>query len=117
MRFDENLALTPNSYFCYSDKMDFDRLTVRISPNNPSLPDISAAAYQVCGQIDLSDLPASLAGKARQVIFLPIGDAVNALEPTLLSTDDQGSFCSLLKPGSYKLEPMALETEVEAGLK
>jgi hypothetical protein len=94
--------------------MGFDRLSVRISPTAPSLPDMVASTYLVCGQIQLTDLPASLIQTARQAIFIP---ADSKMEPVLVSADSAGKFCQLLKPGQYKLEPMALETEVAAGLK
>lgn len=98
-----------------SDHLGFERLSVRISPNTPSLPDIVASSYRVCGQIELSDL--AVGPKARQVIFIPTSVKDSSAEPVLLSTDDTGVFCQLLKPGTYKLEPMALESEVAAGLK
>ncbi len=94
--------------------MGFERLSVRISPTAPSLPDIVASTYMVRGQIQLTDLPASLIQTARQVIFIP---ADSKIEPVIVSADASGEFCQLLKPGQYKLEPMALETEVAAGLK
>lgn len=100
--------------------MGFVEMSVRISPNTPSLPDMVAATYEVCGQIDLSQLPASMTAKgqpARQVIFMPNGLAKDAQEPILLSADTSGAFCTLLTPGSYKLQPMSLESEVADGLK
>jgi len=98
-----------------SDDMGFEELTVRISPNTPSLPDIIASSYKVCGRIQLEDLP--VPRQARQVIFLPIEVAKDGQEPLLVSTDAVGVFCQLLSPGLYKLEPMALEKEVSLGLK
>ena len=95
--------------------MGFEELTVRISPNTPSLPDIIASSYKVCGRIQLEDLP--VPRQARQVIFLPIEVAKDGQEPLLVSTDADGVFCQLLSPGLYKLEPMALEKEVSLGLK
>ena len=61
------------------------------------------------------DLP--VARQARQVIFLPIETTKEGQEPLLVSTDADGVFCQLLSPALYKLEPMALETEVSLGLK
>jgi len=95
--------------------MGFEELTVRISPNTPSLPDLIASSYKVCGRIQLDDLP--VARQARQVIFLPIETTKEGQEPLLVSTDADGVFCQLLSPALYKLEPMALETEVSLGLK
>lgn len=97
------------------EKMAFDRLNVRISPTTPSLPDIVASSYRVCGQISLADLAVST--RPRQVIFIPTSVKDSSAEPALVSTDESGSFCHFLRPGVYKLEPMALESEVAAGLK
>jgi hypothetical protein len=90
-------------------------LNVRISPTTPSLPDIVASSFGVCGQIQLTDL--AVGRKARQVIFIPTSTKDSSAEPVLVATDDTGVFCQLLRPGVYKLEPMALESEVAAGLK
>lgn len=95
--------------------MGFDRLNVRISPTTPSLPDIVASSFRVCGKIELTDL--AVGPKARQVIFIPISIKDSSAEPVLVSTDDSGDFCQFLRAGIYKLEPMALESEVAAGLK
>ena len=95
--------------------MGFERLSVRISPTTPSLPDMIASSYLVCGQILLNDLPPSVQ-TSRQVVFIP-AVADPKMEPVIVSADASGSFCQLLKPGQYKLEPMVLETEVAAGLK
>lgn len=95
--------------------MGFDRLDVRISPTTPSLPDIVASSYLVCGQIHLKEL--AVGHQPRQVIFIPLAVDNPSVEPVLVSTDDSGVFCQLLRPGKYKLEPMALESEVQAGLK
>ena len=90
-------------------------MNVRISPTTPSLPDIVASSFRVCGQIQLTDL--AVGSKARQVIFIPTSVRDSSAEPVLISTDDSGVFCQFLKAGVYKLEPMALESEVAAGLK
>lgn len=103
------------SIFIETEKMAFDRLNVRISPTTPSLPDIVASSYRVCGQISLADLAVST--RPRQVIFIPTSVKDSSVEPALVSTDESGSFCHFLRPGIYKLEPMALESEVAAGLK
>ena len=97
-----------------ADNLGFDRLDVRISPTTPSLPDIIASSYKVCGHIKLDDLP--VGRQARKVIFIPQASADGA-EPVIGPTDDSGAFCQLLRPGPYKLEPIVLETEVSAGLK
>ncbi len=102
-------------YISATEKMGFDRLSVRISPTTPSLPDIVASTYQVCGHIQLADL--AVGPKPRQVIFIPVSVKDSSAEPALISTDDSGAFCHFLRPGLYKLEPMALESEVAAGLK
>nr|CAG4643284.1 EOG090X07YB [Ilyocryptus agilis] len=98
-----------------SANLGFERLSVRISPATPSLPDIVASSFKVCGQVGLSDLPATR-HQARKVIFIPSNPS-SGDEPILVPTDNAGDFCQLLKPGLYRLEPMALETEVSAGLK
>lgn len=88
---------------------------MRISPTTPFLPDIVASSYKVCGKVELADL--AVKTKTRQVIFIPTSVKDSSVEPAIVSTDDSGSFCHFLRPGQYKLEPMALETEVNAGLK
>lgn len=100
-----------------SQDMTFDEMTVRISPNTPSLPDIAAAKYQVCGSILLAELPEGVKLASRKVIFIPGEDIKLSTDPELVDVDGSGSFCTFLKPGSYKMEPMVLEAEVGAGLK
>ena len=95
--------------------MGFDRLSVRISPTTPSLPDIVASSYKVCGHVNLADL--AVGPKPRQMIFIPTSVRDSSVEPAIVSTDDSGVFCHFLRPGVYKLEPIALESEVSAGLK
>lgn len=101
--------------FSTTDEQGFDQLNVRISPTTPSLPDIVASSYKVCGKIELDDL--AVATRSRQVIFIPTSVKDASVEPAIVSVDESGSFCHFLRPGQYKLEPMALETEVNAGLK
>ena len=40
-----------------TESVQFESRTVTVSPSAPRLPDLVAAAFQVCGKVDLSNLP------------------------------------------------------------
>jgi len=95
----------------------FETETRDISPNNPTLPDIVANAYQLCGTIYMSNPPASaLPLGQRKVGLQPSGEGSNTAMVTTV-TDPAGAFCFKVSPGIYVLQSLIGAAEYKDGLR
>ncbi|XP_006814110.1 BOS complex subunit NOMO1 [Saccoglossus kowalevskii] len=96
------------------DDVFFDAMTVKITPNTPQLPDITAMSFNLCGKVILDAVPENFPMAAeRQVTFNLAGSD----HVTTLTAKADGSFCSPVKPGNYVIKVIVKDTEAEAGLK
>ncbi|XP_043236772.1 nodal modulator 1-like [Amphibalanus amphitrite] len=95
-----------------ADSVQFESRTVTVSPSAPQLPDLVAAAFQVCGKVDLSNLPDGVSAGPRSVEFKVAGSetAYTAV------TGADGAFCTFLRPATYRLRVVVSEDERKRGL-
>ncbi|XP_029831947.3 nodal modulator 3 [Ixodes scapularis] len=82
--------------------MSFDPFPVRVSPNTPELPPITASRFEVCGTIE---------GGGRRVVV------EGGAEPVSATADARGRFCATLETGKYVLRPFLTKEEEAAGLR
>lgn len=80
--------------------MTFDPFLVKVSPNTPELPPITASRFEICGTIE---------GAGRRIV-VEGGDGP-------VTADPSGKFCATLKPGKYVLRPVVSDREEKLGLR
>lgn len=98
-----------------ANRLSFDVVTVKITPNTPHLADIIASKFQVCGQIVIDKLPEGLSQGARQRsvrIHKPDGQLYVSVEASA-----DGGFCVSVQPGQYFVSIELNDSEVKAGLR
>ncbi|KAF0301730.1 Nodal modulator 2 [Amphibalanus amphitrite] len=95
-----------------ADSVQFESRTVTVSPSAPQLPDLVAAAFQVCGRVDLSNLPDGVSAGPRSVEFKVAGSETAY---TAVTAAD-GAFCTFLRPATYRLRVVVSEDERKRGL-
>ncbi|KAH7444467.1 hypothetical protein KP509_02G079100 [Ceratopteris richardii] len=81
-----------------------------VLPNIPSLPDIVALKYDLCGfvLVDIATHP------GRRQVALTHGPASVKAQTKLV--DEHGSFCFEVPPGEYRLTPITSQAERASGL-
>nr|XP_022336385.1 nodal modulator 1-like isoform X1 [Crassostrea virginica] len=96
------------------EHIQFDEISVKITPNTPQIQDIIASGFDMCGQIIIEKLPDSVQRSAkRRVIYYPQGKGSDAES---ITTDSENKFCTKVKPGKYVVKVHLTEDEVKAGL-
>eukprot|EP00697_Spironema_sp_BW2_P008373 gnl/Spiro4/22956_TR11332_c0_g1_i1.p1 gnl/Spiro4/22956_TR11332_c0_g1~~gnl/Spiro4/22956_TR11332_c0_g1_i1.p1 ORF type:complete len:1203 (+),score=379.97 gnl/Spiro4/22956_TR11332_c0_g1_i1:30-3611(+) len=105
--------ITSGSYLIEASKVHYEFPPVekwRISPNVPSLPPLVASRVHLCGTVRLS--PDFAFKSVRDVVLTDNTSGTR----TTRSTNDQGSFCFSVRPGTYTLSPTISDSETEQGL-
>ncbi|XP_028401177.1 nodal modulator 1-like [Dendronephthya gigantea] len=109
--------VTSGHYTILAEKPNifFKPVKVQINPNTPHLTDIKPSSYNLCGQLKIEELPTgSLQMSKRKVILAPTeGKKTDAISAT---TDSEGKFCFQVQPGKYRVQPVVLTPEMNAGL-
>ncbi|KAI1296508.1 Nodal modulator 1 [Halotydeus destructor] len=78
-----------------SENRKFESLTIKISPSSSKVPDVHVAAFRVCGKVNF--VSPSLGNRVR------FGS--NHGPDVLTDIGSDGSFCTFLKSGTYKITP------------
>ncbi|CAM6102957.1 unnamed protein product [Calypogeia fissa] len=81
---------------------------LKVLPNMPSVPEIEATHYAVCGSINV--INPTQAGK-RQVALTH-----GPIKPQTKRANEDGSFCFEVQPGDYRLSPLTTQAEIKTGL-
>ncbi|XP_078724820.1 BOS complex subunit NOMO1-like [Lampetra fluviatilis] len=108
--------MTTGSYTIATSKehYSFPPVSSKIAPSTPTLPDIVASSFSVCGTVSVDRLPeGGRGGGRRRVTLTPVGGAA-ATEVS--ETDALGAFCFLAPSGTYGLQVDVSEAESKAGL-
>lgn len=93
----------------------FEPTTMKINPNTPRLPEIVAASFSLCGRVHIDKPPAKVSSSRRTVTLTPEGGKQK--DAVAKPTQNDGSFCFEVKPGSYVVQPVVTEDETKAGLR
>ncbi|CAE1283136.1 Nodal modulator 3,Nodal modulator 1,Nodal modulator 2 [Acanthosepion pharaonis] len=111
----ENMKTGKYNIQVMSDKIFFEEVSLKITPNTPQLPDIVASRFSVCGKVNIDEIPKGLDRTAlqRKVNVFTEGHAVKVM---ILDTDMQGEFCAAFKPGKYVFQVVLSSQELKAGL-
>ena len=78
----------------------FNKISVKISPGTSQLEEIIASSFDVCGQLDSKM-------KHDKITLTAEGNNNKNVE-----TDENGNFCFILEPGSYKISPTNLKNNL-----
>ncbi|CAB3977797.1 Nodal modulator 1 [Paramuricea clavata] len=109
--------VTSGHYTILAEKLNifFKPVKFQINPNTPYLSDIKPSSYNLCGQLKIEELPPGCLQMAkRKVILTPTqGKKTDAMSAT---TDSEGKFCFQVQPGAYRVQPVVLTQEQNAGL-
>ncbi|XP_074644327.1 BOS complex subunit NOMO3-like isoform X2 [Tubulanus polymorphus] len=113
----ENMKTGTYSIEIAADKIAFDDLNVKISPNTPQLPDIIASSFSLCGNVHIDRFPTGVSAIRERVLSLQYknskGDVITLGKVT---TDVKGDYCTTVRPGVYTIKPVLSDTELRAGL-
>lgn len=92
----------------------FKEKKIHISPNVPTLKDITATEYGVCGFISIKQIPTGVRQLNQlRVLLQPVEKGEKTKSITV---DKEGKFCFTSKPGKFKVQIPIVEDEVKAGL-
>ncbi|CAH1796880.1 unnamed protein product [Owenia fusiformis] len=110
----DNMKTGTYSLTAKADRLEFEAMEVKVTPNTPQLPPLIATKFSVCGKIVIDRVPDSLdqLDTTRQVTLESKGQ-----QTVTLSSDAKGQFCTKVKPGVYSLKPVLSAKEIRAGLK
>ncbi|KAI0209330.1 Nodal modulator 2 [Lamellibrachia satsuma] len=97
-------------------QLEFETVSIKITPNTPQLADIVVSRFETCGKIIIDKIPESIVGKSIQK-KVEVRSKIQGEEVKILLASEDGSFCQMLKPGSYVFKVILGEAEVKAGLK
>ncbi|GAB6022208.1 nodal modulator [Chamberlinius hualienensis] len=87
----ENMRAGSYQIEIQADKIRFEVQSVKINPNSPNLPDIVAAEFEVCGELDGDEIAKST---AHQIKFV-------ATKQILATNTPDGKFCTWLPSGTF----------------
>jgi protocatechuate 3,4-dioxygenase beta subunit len=86
---------------------------LRISPSmSGELPNITVKAYDICGRIYLSQLPAGISASTPRTVVLSDSNR----EIATATTDSNGAFCFVADSGSYQVSVSLSKQEQQLGL-
>lgn len=90
----------------------FDAVTMKVTPNTPHLPEIIASKFSICGHLHIDQYPSGFQEDDRSV-------SLRTSEASFVSNIPvvDGHFCTETAPGSYIMEPVVTEAEINSGLK
>ncbi|RDD39674.1 Nodal modulator 3 [Trichoplax sp. H2] len=92
----------------------FEPFVTKITPSTPALEDIVATRYNLCGLIEITDLPNEvMKSKKRKVNMSPVGS--KSTEVTILSNEN-GSFCFQVSPGEYIVKAVPDDDDKSKGV-
>ena len=108
--------VTTGNYVFQMEKehMTFQEEKVFITPNTPTVPDLKAKSYSVCGRIDIAHLPQGVFPLNQRKVLLQPENAQNT-EMKSISADASGKFCFDAIPGKYKMEALVAPSEIKSG--
>jgi len=111
----ENITTGHYTFKLKKDQYVFEEEKVHISPNVPTLKDMVAIAYSVCGMISIKQMPAGVRQLHQlKVLLQSTKQADTKTKTTTVSRD--GKFCFQTKPGNYKIQIPIIENEAKVGL-
>ncbi|XP_013400762.1 nodal modulator 2 [Lingula anatina] len=95
-----------------ANRIYFDDVSMKISPNTPQLPDIIASKFSLCGRVVIDNYPPGLTRPDHRKVSIKGDSTVIGL-----STDKEGQFCTKVQPGAHVVKTLVSKEEEEAGLK
>ncbi|XP_053372624.1 nodal modulator 2-like [Mercenaria mercenaria] len=111
----ENMKTNMYKLHVKVDNIFFDEQEIRITPNTPQLPDIVPTSFNICGRVTIDKFPDSLSQQItkRKLIIFPEGKGSAAVSK---ETNEEGKFCTAVKPGKYIVRVHLSDAETKAGL-
>lgn len=88
-----------------ANNMEFSDHTVKISPTNPSLPDIHVSAFKVCGQVI-----------SEQSHTVTITKQTTNFQLNIQTEIKSGEWCTFLANGKYSIEVFLRDEDRQSGI-
>uniref|UniRef100_A0A1Q3G441 Putative metalloproteinase-related collagenase pm5 n=1 Tax=Culex tarsalis TaxID=7177 RepID=A0A1Q3G441_CULTA len=102
----ENIQAGTYTIQVSADELQFKDHIVKISLNNPSLPDVVVAGFKVCGQV--------ISKHSHRVAITRKGSTFHTEVTT--KENAAGEWCTFLEPGHYTVEVRTSQEDAAAGI-
>ncbi|XP_066912060.1 BOS complex subunit NOMO1-like [Clytia hemisphaerica] len=112
----ENITTGHYTFKLSKENYIFEESKTHISPNVPTLKDIVANEYKICGSIVIKQMPPGVRQLSQLKVLLQPVDQKDG-KPKSTAVTKNGHFCFQSTPGKFRVEIPIIESEAKAGLR